>query len=144
MADVKMYWALVAEQRAKLLNSLGVSPGNLSRADIAHIATSSDRAVFIISVDRPLEGINGGSTCAATVEIAARRIVEATHRLATEEEIANFHADQRKRERLCAEIEHRKREADGKTVIMGRDVVEEIVGAAVARSSRSGRAGADK
>ena len=144
MADVKMYWALVAEQRAKLLNSLGVSTGNLSRADIAHIATSSDRAVFIISVDRPLEGITGGSTCAATVEVAARRIVEASHRLATEDEIAKFHAAQRAGERLCAEIEHRKREADGKTVVMGRDVVEEIVGAAVARSSRSGRAGADK
>jgi len=148
MADIKLYWALVAEQRARLLNLLEVSTAGMSREEIAHLAGRDDTkgggAIFITSVDKPLEGITGGSISGVTVEIAARRIVEGSHRLATKDEIASFKAAQRARERTCADTERRKREADGKTVTIDREVVETL-GAAVERAStaRARNAGAE-
>jgi hypothetical protein len=113
MPDIKRYWHLVAEQRAKLPSE-----------------------VWLTSIERPLEGITGGATCAVTREIAARRLVEQSHRIATEEEIQKFHADQREREQLCAQLEFRRqREKGGVTVSVtpeqvGLDVLPKAVEAA--------------
>jgi hypothetical protein len=128
MPDIQRYWQLVAEQRARLLTQTGVSIDGLSKAEIAHLARQDSHPIFITSLDRPLDGITGGATSGVTVEIAARRLVESSHRLATEEEIAKFHADQKARDRECAQIEFRRKQERGGTTfaVQDRDTAEEL------------------
>lgn len=85
-------------------------------AKVKKVRDGLAREVFITSIG-PMDReealafgqMLGGVTCGAFAANAARRIVEGTHRLATEKEIEKFHADQRERDKLCAATEAARR-----------------------------------
>ena len=60
-------------------------------------------AVFLTSIDAPnREDWRAGVVVEAVAELAGKLIVDGTHRLSTPEEIAQFRADQQRREAACA------------------------------------------
>jgi hypothetical protein len=82
-------------------------------------------AVYITSLDDPLKGQVGGAVCSADRETAARRIVERSHRLSTDEEIAQFYAAMNQRNHDCAEIETRKKlEKGGLITVLHPDAAQ--------------------
>lgn len=87
------YWGLVAQTRSHL-----------------------NEVNYLTSIEDPLTGQVGGKVCGASREVAAECIVKRSHRLSTEEEILQFHAEIKERDRLCAENEFRKRQEKGGTV----------------------------
>jgi hypothetical protein len=88
--------------------------------------TVSSTCVYITSdMDDEITGFKSGVTVQAIPEIAARCIVSRTHRVATDAEIAQFHADQKRRQ---AELEAAARKGEIKVPltlatkkVLGRD-----------------------
>lgn len=64
--------------------------------------------VILTTVEKRSRGIKGGVAMEVCKRSAARQIVDGTHRLATDEEIEAYHADQRKRRADAVDLENRK------------------------------------
>ena len=84
MMDLRQYWGFV---RGKA--------DELSR-------TSANGVVYITSLEDTLRGLVGGRVCEASPQIAARCLIDRTHRQATAEEIETCLAERAKREEDCA------------------------------------------
>ena len=87
----ELYWSAVGATAHQLRTGLLENASDKTRVE---------DSVFITSLDLPLKGFTPGSVCDMTTEMAARRIVDATHRLALPEEIAGFKAGQDSRLRM--------------------------------------------
>ena len=125
MPDIARYWSLVAEQRTKLLRQTGLDVSGLTAAEMKHFAKSDANVIYITSLTSEIDALVGGRVFGVTVELAAQRIIEHSHRLATEEEIKRYHDEQDARNRICNEIEARKRmEKGGVQVSVDRDTAE--------------------
>ena len=79
------YWSAVGTTAHQLREALLTNAPDKTRVE---------DAIFITSLNLPLRGFTPGSVCDMTTEMAARRIVDATHRIATPKEVAEFKTDQ--------------------------------------------------
>jgi len=93
--DVKLFYRQLAAKQAELTDS------------------HPDGAVYLVSLPNPAIQARAGVVCEAPIEIAARNIVKATHKLATAEQITAYHQEQSaERVRIqAAEAARRAREA---------------------------------
>jgi hypothetical protein len=90
-AQVK--WNLVAQKGNELLQQF-----------------PNEETIFITSEDVPMMGIRGGRTFECDIKCAAQRLVDRTHRLATKEEVARYHEDDRRQVAQLAALEEKKKE----------------------------------
>jgi hypothetical protein len=108
--------------------------------ELARLGYNEGSDIFIASLD------NGTVVCTKG-ENALDRIAENTHSLATEEQIAQFHATQRKREEEYRKTERENKEREGKGSLTATDLAEALRGvltdppAAPARTGRNKVAG---
>lgn len=90
----------------------------VARAKLVAKGYDATSAVFLAStdVDADEDGkpTKPAAICEATGDVASHRMAQKSHRLATDEEIARFHAEQKERERECARTEQIARERDGR------------------------------
>jgi hypothetical protein len=86
--------------RREVLATLALADQSITPESVVHIAESNPD-------DADLLGTKGSNpiVCEATGRVAAQRIAEGSHRLATPEEIHSFRQAQIKREEACAEME---------------------------------------
>ncbi|MFN0166711.1 MAG: hypothetical protein ACKV22_09790 [Bryobacteraceae bacterium] len=76
MNNIRDYWRRVRQAEAELPNV---------------------QAILIVSIESAARGMRGGRVCAVNREGAAIRIVDGTHRLATDDEIQAHIADEQSR-----------------------------------------------
>lgn len=109
----RQYWQGVRQLREKLAS---VSVEQSPECPIVHDEQRGPLGgkVYITSIDDPLGSVVGGRVCEATIDVAASRIVEKTHRESTPEDIARFHAEQLQRANDCVLQEIRNRAAQGR------------------------------
>jgi len=102
----------------------------------AQIGYTEASDIFIASLD------NGTVVCTKGLN-ALDRVAENTHRLASEEEIAQFHADQQKRGEIYRGIERENKEREGKNSLTATELAEAFRGllteSAAAAPARTGR-----
>jgi hypothetical protein len=87
-------------------------------------ATIPSESTYIASIDRPMEGINGGRVFAASAKLAAQRVVEGTHRIATPEEIDRYHTEQQARSEWCKAQESKK--AGKQALMIDKDLAAKL------------------
>ena len=63
--------------------------------------------VYIASVAKPLRGTLGGSVVDCTAMLAAQRICDGSHQIATEEQVKQSHQQQQDCAKLVASLERR-------------------------------------
>lgn len=95
MADIKEYWREVRSVEATLLASLG---------------QDKQSVVYIVSVENKSKGTSAGSVCEADIETAARMIVDGTHKVASESEVAAWktHQEQTFKANQALELERKQ------------------------------------
>lgn len=84
--DAKEFWAAVREEKAKIIALL--------TQGVAGQPPVTDGVCYITSRKSRSKGVNPGAVTQANFFLAAQRIVEETHELATGEQIAAFVASQ--------------------------------------------------
>jgi hypothetical protein len=89
--DLAQYWGFVRSEASQISSA--------SPEGFAHITSKEDR----------LRGLVGGKVCEATPTVAAKCIIDNTHRLSTAEEIEAFKAERTKREQELAQKELKNR-----------------------------------
>src|SRR5690348_8185391 len=98
------YWAAVGKVHATLRHTEKIT-------DELGIETEVELAypVYITSIGDSLRAIRGGVVVDALPKVAAQRIVEKTHRLATEDEIKKYHDAGNVEARRCEREEQNRR-----------------------------------
>lgn len=87
MSHIQAYWAAVKEQAAAM----------------------SDEYYYLVSVHNPARCVVGGSVVQVSKQKAAELLVETTHRIATDEEVAAYLAHEEQQRAKYAEIEQQRR-----------------------------------
>lgn len=86
--DLKEYWKRVRKLAAQFdPDSAAADAAELEQIDRVHLKTSM-HPVRLISLDNEMKGSRGGQVVEARPYLAAERILDGTHRLATAEEYA--------------------------------------------------------
>jgi hypothetical protein len=97
MFNHAMYWGQVLSKQAELEQQF-----------------ASAEVIYITSVSDPLRGLIGGRVVDTSLRlgtskygVAAKQLVDGTHRLSTPDEIAAFHEEQKRRSADCAALQSR-------------------------------------
>jgi hypothetical protein len=77
---------------------------------VRKIASDLPEAVYLTSLDSRTRGTQAGAVCLCSREIAARRIAEGTHRVATEAEVEQYKAHLEAERRRIVEEDYRRKQ----------------------------------
>lgn len=128
------FWAQVKHERNKLATALQRGLPGQPSYDESRVLTDFDRpnfrsdsnVVYLTSLDHNDRGTRAGFVIEATVEVAGQKIVEQTHRVSTEADIAKHLSHQEsQREFITTENATRKlREMHAAMGITPQDILE--------------------
>lgn len=126
------YWAGVRQMREKL-SELSAHDNPDIPIQIHPTRGPFGGMVHITSIDDPMNLGVGGRVCEATIENAAQRLVERTHRISEPAEISKYYEDQRAREDQYAATEMKR---SSKTLTITHEQAQDM--GIVPRRERSG------
>jgi hypothetical protein len=105
MADIKAYWAKVVAIKAQL------PPG---------------QPVWLVSMDNDHKGTHSGAVVQCSTDLAAQRIADRTHRVATQEEVDVNSAMVADRKKRSDAQEARRRASNSSTLVLSPDHLAQL------------------